>query len=61
MPNMFPLARYGGVGAYTWSNIYTTFSASGNTRHAQDFYDATIEYWTDQKWREALAAAALPA
>ncbi len=61
MPNMFPLARYGGVGAYTWSNIYTTFSASGNTRHAQDFYDATIANWTDQKWREALAAAALPA
>lgn len=59
MPNQFPLARYGGVGAYRYSNIYTTFSADGNQRHASDFYNDTIAYWTDQKWSDALASAAL--
>lgn len=59
MANQFPLARYGGVGAYRYSNIYTTFSADGNQRHASDFYNDTIAYWTDQRWADALASAAL--
>lgn len=59
MPNQFPLARFGGVSAFAWANVYTTFSAQNNQRTAQAYYDYTIENWTDQRWSEALASAGL--
>ena len=59
MPSTYPLARFGGVGTFTWANYYTTFSAASNTRTAEDYYNATIDYWTDSKWSEALANAGM--
>jgi hypothetical protein len=59
MPSTYPLARFGGVGTFTWANYYTTFSAASNTRTAEDYYNATIDHWTDSKWAEALANAGM--
>lgn len=56
---IFPLAVYGGVGAFTSASYFATFSRYGNTKTAQKYYDSTLEAWTDEKWDSALRNAGL--
>ena len=55
----FPLALYGGVWGTSTGNYFSTFSAAGNTKTAQRYYDLTLEAWTDAKWADALRRAGL--
>lgn len=55
----FPLAQYGGVAATTDVQYYTTFTTRGNTKTAAQFVQNTIDYWTNNKFMEALATAGL--
>ena len=56
---IFPLVVYGGLGANSNANYFTTFSRAGNTKTAQNYYDNTLAAWTDAKWDSALRAAGL--
>lgn len=55
----FPLAVYGGVGAFINTDYTTVFAASGNTKTPQDFYNETLSYWTESRWTTAISQAGL--
>lgn len=57
----FPLARYGELTANISERYYETFSANGNTKTAHDFYQETIDNWTESKWNMALVRAGISA
>ena len=55
----YPLCSYGGVKAFVNEKYYGTLSGQSNTITAQDFYDDTLEHWTDSAWQMALSSAGL--
>lgn len=58
----FPLIKYGGVDTFRLPNGYDFFVQMGkqsNPKTAQQYYDETISYWTDEKWNDALERAGL--
>ena len=57
--SFFPLAKYGGVSMFSKGSITETFRAAGNTKTALDFYNETLEYWTDARWSTAVSNAGI--
>lgn len=55
----FPLCGYGNVNPFVDEKYYEKFSAVGNTKTPQDFFDETIQYWDNTAWQSALARAGL--
>lgn len=57
----FSLANKGGVRPFRMEidYLYQTFSAKNNTVTAQQLYEEAIEYWTNDKFAEALTKAGL--
>ena len=59
----YPLHVYGFVQAFESSTLnpdyFSVFSSSSAHPSAQDYYDRTIEYWTDERWTAAVNRAGL--
>ena len=55
-----PMIRYGGLVPLTnYKDIYSTFSASGNTKTPKDFNDETKANWNDGAFKLAMELAGL--
>lgn len=55
-----PMVRYGGLVPLTnYKDIYSTFSASGNTKTPKDFNDETKANWNDGAFKLAMELAGL--
>ena len=57
--NSFPLYRYGGLKPLISESYYVEFSGSGKSKTAQQYFDETKEYWTTEKFNEALGKAGI--
>lgn len=56
---LFPLCNYGKVDAFIDMKYYTMLSSQNKRKTAQNFYDETIEYWTQNTWQTAISKAGL--
>lgn len=64
LPNkyLFPLIKYGGVDTFKLANGYDFFVQMGKKNGAKtpnQYWDETIEYWTDDKWNDAVERAGI--
>ena len=55
----FPLNNYAELKPFVVGDYWTTFTSESNTKTPQDFYNETIEAWTEDKWNSAKANAGL--
>lgn len=59
-PSAYPLNVYGGVNPFENTRYYQTFAvSSGTTTTALDFWNKSIDTWTEGKFRTALGNAGL--
>lgn len=56
-PSSFALVKYGNLSAFADADYFGRFTEIGNTKTAQQFYDETKVYWTEDMFRNALSNA----
>ena len=58
--NSFPLARYGGLTPFVYTDYYYNFRGAENVKSPQKYWDDTMAAWTEgNKFQIALANAGL--
>lgn len=55
----FPLSIYAELQPFITADYWTTFTSETNKKTPQDYYNETIQAWTEDKWNTAKANAGL--
>ena len=55
----FPLNNYAELKPFVAADYWATFTAENNTKTPQNYYEETIQAWTEDKWNTAKANAGL--
>ena len=55
----FPLNNYAELKPFVAGDYWATFAAENNKKTPADYYNETIQAWTEEKWNSAKANAGL--